>query len=56
MITKDLKKLLQKLNDHSTRALEAAAGFSISRGHYEVTAEHVLLKLMEDGSDRKSVV
>jgi len=50
MITKDLKKLLQKLNDHTTRSLEAAAGFSISRGHYEVTTEHLLLKLMEDGS------
>ena len=50
MITKDLKKLLQKLNDHTTRSLEAAAGFSISRGHYEVATEHLLLKLMEDGS------
>ncbi len=50
MITKDLKKLLQKLNDHTTRALEASAGFSITRSHYEVTTEHLLLKLMEDGS------
>jgi len=50
MITKDLKKLLQKLNDHTTRALETAAGFTISRGHYEVTIEHIMLKLMEDGT------
>lgn len=50
MITKDLKKLLQKLNDHTTRALEAAAGFCISRGHYEVSLEHLFLKLLEDGS------
>ena len=50
MITKDVKKLLQKLNDHLTRGLEAAVGFSIARGHYEVTAEHLMLKLMEDGS------
>ena len=48
MITKDVKKLLQKLNDHATRGLEAAAGFSISREHYEVTVEHLLLKLIED--------
>ena len=48
MITKDVKKLLQKLNDHATRGLEAAAGFSISRGHYEVAVEHLLLKLIED--------
>ena len=48
MITKDLKSLLKKLNDHTTRALEASAGFCISRGHYEVTIEHLLLKLLED--------
>jgi type VI secretion system protein VasG len=50
MITKDLKKLLQKLDDHTTRALEAAAGFCITRSHYEVCVEHLLLKLLEDGS------
>ena len=50
MIAKDLKKLLAKLNDHCTRALEAAAGFCTSRMHYEVTIDHLLLKLMEDGS------
>ena len=50
MITKDVKKLLQKLNDHTTRALEAAAGFAISRNHYEVALEHLLLKLLEDGT------
>ena len=50
MITKDLKKLLQKLNDHTTRSLEAAAGFCIGRGQYEVTLEHLFLKFLEDGS------
>jgi type VI secretion system protein VasG len=50
MITKDLKKLLAKLDDHTTRALEAAAGFCISRGHYEVSIEHLFLKLLEDGT------
>jgi type VI secretion system protein VasG len=50
MITKDIKKLLLKLNDHTTRALEAAAGFCISRSHYEVSTEHLFLKLLEDGS------
>lgn len=49
MITKDLKKLLEKLNDHTTRALESAAGFCIGRGHYEVSIEHLFLKLLEDG-------
>ena len=32
MVTEDLKKLLQKLNDRLTRGLEAAAGFAISSG------------------------
>ena len=50
MITKDLKLLLQKLNDHTTRALEAAAGFCISRSHHEVSVEHLLVKLLEDGA------
>ncbi|GMQ82696.1 MAG: type VI secretion system ATPase TssH [Rhodothermia bacterium] len=50
MITKDVKRLLEKLNEHTTRALETAAGFSISRTHYEVGIEHLLAKLMEDGA------
>ncbi len=50
MITKDVKKLLQKMNDYTTRSLEAAAGFSISRTHYEVGVEHLLAKFLEDGS------
>ncbi len=50
MITQNLKRLLRKLNAHTTRSLEAAAGFCTSRTHYEVTIEHVLLKLLEDGS------
>lgn len=49
MIAQDLKKLLQKLNAELTRALEAAAGFSIARGHYEVATEHLLAKLLEAG-------
>ncbi|MEM1043034.1 MAG: type VI secretion system ATPase TssH [Bacteroidota bacterium] len=49
MISKDLKKLLQKLNGTVTRALEAAAGFAIARGHYEVSTEHLLAKLLEAG-------
>ncbi len=50
MVTKDLKSLLQKLNDHTTSALEAAVGFCVTRTHYEVTIEHLLIKFLEDGS------
>ena len=49
MVTRDLRKLLEKLDTHLTRALESAIGFSIARTHYEVTLEHLFLKLMEDG-------
>ena len=50
MTTRDPKKLIEKLDDHLARGLEAAAGFCVSRGHYEVSLEHLLLKLMEEGS------
>ena len=50
MISKDVKRLLQKLNDPMTRALEGAAGLAVGRGHYEVTVEHLLTKLFEDGT------
>ncbi|PAP75729.1 type VI secretion system ATPase TssH [Rubrivirga marina] len=50
MISKDVKRLLLKLNDPMTRALEGAAGLAVGRGHYEVTVEHLLLKLLEDGT------
>jgi type VI secretion system protein VasG len=50
MITTDLRGLLGKAHPTLTRQLEAAAGFAIARGHYEVTLEHLLLKLLEDGN------
>ena len=50
MTTRDPRKLLERLDDHLARGLEAAAGFCVARGHYEVTQEHLLLKLIEDGS------
>src|SRR5262249_40272724 len=50
MLTKDLRRLLQRLNGHLTRALEAAAGYAINRSHYEVTLEHLLAKLAEDAT------
>src|SRR5438270_1318488 len=46
----DLKSLVSRLNDHCRRALEAAAGLTLSRTHYNVEIEHWLLKLA-DGAD-----
>ena len=50
MIELDLKALLKRMNPYCTRSLENAAGMCVSRGNYEVTLEHLLLKLIEDPS------
>ena len=48
----DLKSLVGKLDEHCRRALEAAAGMTLSRSHYNVEIEHWLLKLIDGiGSD-----
>ena len=51
MATVDLKALVAKLNDPCRRTLEAAAGLTLSRTHYNVEIEHWLIKLLEDGSN-----
>jgi type VI secretion system protein VasG len=49
MDNKSLKQLLQRLNNHCVKALENAASFAASRGHFEVNSAHLLIKLLEDG-------
>jgi len=47
-----LKSLIGKLNDICRSALEAAAGLCLTRTHYDVDIEHLLLKLCEaQGTD-----
>ena len=48
MIKVDIKALLLRLNPYLTNCLQAAAGLSVSRTHYEVTVEHLFIKLLED--------
>ena len=43
----DLKSLVGRLDDHCRRALEAAAGLTLARTHYNVELEHWLLKLVD---------
>ena len=43
----DLKPLIGRLNDTCRRALEGAAGMTLSRSHYNVEIEHVLLGLVD---------
>jgi type VI secretion system protein VasG len=48
MLTVDIKNLLSRFNPVCSRALERAAGLCVSRTHYEVTVEHMLVKLLEE--------
>jgi type VI secretion system protein VasG len=50
MVAIDLKSLISRLDEHCRRALEAAAGLTLSRTHYNVEIEHWLIKLA-DGTD-----
>jgi type VI secretion system protein VasG len=43
----NLKSLISKLNPTTRGALEGAAGLCLSRTHYDIEIEHVLLKLLE---------
>ncbi|WP_158927898.1 type VI secretion system ATPase TssH [Acidisphaera sp. S103] len=43
----DLRQLVSRLNDPSRRALEAAAGLTLSRTHYNVEIEHWLVALAD---------
>ena len=47
MAAVDLKSLVGKLDDHCRRALESAAGLTVSRSHYNIEIEHWLLKLVD---------
>ena len=49
MKSKDLKSLLQKLNKYIIRNLDTATGLGIKRNHYEISFEHLLIALLEDG-------
>jgi type VI secretion system protein VasG len=49
MKSKDLRALLQKLNNHLIRNLDAATGMGLKSGHYEIAFEHLLNALVEDG-------
>jgi type VI secretion system protein VasG len=52
----NLRTLIAKLNTTSRNALEAAAGLCLSRTHYNIEIEHVLLKMLDaPGSDFLSI-
>ena len=47
MIIADLKPLFRRLSPVLTRAVEQGAGLCLSRTHYEIAPEHVLLSLLD---------
>src|SRR4030095_9183648 len=44
----NLKALVGKLHDTGRKALEGAAGLCLTRTHYDIDIEHLLIKLMEE--------
>ena len=51
MVPIDLRLLMGRLNDTCRRALEAAAGLTLSRTHYNVEIEHLLFALLDRGEN-----
>jgi len=47
MLIAEPRALIEKLNSIGRRALEAAAGASVTGRHYEVTVEHLLHTLLD---------
>jgi type VI secretion system protein VasG len=43
----NLRSLIGKLNDTARKAMEAAAGLCLARTHYDIEAEHFLLKALD---------
>jgi type VI secretion system protein VasG len=48
--------LLRRLNPFCAHALEAAASLCQTRAHAEITIEHLLLKLLEQGEGDLTVI
>jgi type VI secretion system protein VasG len=49
MKSQDLRALLSKLNNFLIRNLDTSTGMGIKRNHYEITIEHLLNAILEDG-------
>jgi len=52
MITENVRLLLNRMNPFCLSQLDAAAGYAMSRGHYEIGIEHLVIKCIDlDRSD-----
>jgi type VI secretion system protein VasG len=48
MLLVDLKPLVGRLGGYCKESLENAVGLCVSRGHYEITVEHLLHRLLDE--------
>ncbi len=46
-MTVNMKSLIAKMNDTTRAAMDAAAGWCLSRTHYDIEIEHFLMKLLD---------
>ncbi len=56
MDASQIKALMGKLNKNMTKALESAAGTCIQRTHFEISVDHVLLKLLDQPKSDLSIL
>ncbi|CAM2007107.1 type VI secretion system ATPase TssH [Acanthopleuribacter pedis] len=56
MDASQIKALMGKLNKNMTKALESAAGTCIQRTHFEISVDHLLLKLLDQPKSDISIL
>ncbi|MGB6054437.1 MAG: type VI secretion system ATPase TssH [Burkholderiaceae bacterium] len=56
MLLVELKPLVGRLNPYSRQALENGVGLCVGRSHYEITVEHLLVKLLDDAQSDISLL
>jgi len=56
MVTADIKSLINHLNVYTTSCMESAAGLCVARSHYEITIDHLFIKLLDDTHSDLSII
>lgn len=51
MVTRDIRKLLERLNPYCQKLLETAVGYCVNRGHYELRWEHLFIQALDDNDN-----
>jgi len=56
MVANNIKSLLLHLNELMTNVLHSGVGYCVERSHYEITTEHILLKLLDENDSDTSYI